>query len=434
MAEAAATTMTQDQLKTLVSDAVKDTVAAQVAAALEPLTKSTNATGESVAAIQKALRPSQEALASDVEKIDKGLGKYKFGRKARAMAMATIENGTKDPGAAAHAIKQHWPASMAEPTLKWIEYVKATLAAGNPAAAGDFIIPQYDEEWIELLRNNAVVRGLPGVRTKSMPRGAITQRKQTGAATAAYQGELGPIAVSNLTVGKTDMSYKKLTAATVVSNDEVRFAGPDFDRLVQDDLLAVSALREDRAFLVGNPPTDTGSPQGMRFQTLAGNIAATAGTSLANFQADGTSLISLVQKRNIPVTPQNAGFIWSVSTFWTIYALTTTTGDWVFKAGLEQARPTFLGFPVYLTTQLEVSNSFIGASSGLNIFAHFPSLVIWDSMSRTVETFRGGAYRDESGTIQSGISNDETVITCIAEHDFQQRYQEAVAIKTGLAT
>lgn len=431
MAETAATPMTQDQLKTLVADAVKDSVATQVAAALEPLTKTTT---DSLAAIHKALRPSEESLANDIEKIDKGLGKFKYGRKARAMALAAIENGSNDPGAAIHAIKRHWSASMAEPTVKWLEHVKTTLTVGNPATAGDFVIPQYDEEWIELLRNNAIVRSLPGVRTRSMPRGAITQRKQTGAATASYQGELGPMTPSNLTVGKTDMSYKKITAKTVVSNDEVRFAGPDFDSLVQDDLLRVSALREDRAFLVGNPPTDGASPQGMRYQTLGDNIAATAGTSLANAQTDGTNLISLVQKRNIPVTPQNSGFIWSVSKLWAIYALTTTTGDWVFKAGLEQARPTFLGFPVYLTTQLEVTNSFIGANSGLMFFAHFPSLVIWDSMSRTVEVFRGGAYRDENGTVQSGISNDETVITCIAEHDFQQRYQEAVSIRTGSAT
>ncbi len=436
MAEAAATPMTQDQLKTLVADAVKDSVAAQVAAAIEPLTKSTTTSIDGLAAAIHASRSTTtEEKPFDRKAV---LGKHHFGRAARALAMASLENGSSDLGAAEFAIKRHWPASMAEPTLKWLAHEqarhKATLTVGNPATAGDIVIPQYDEEWIELLRNNAVVRGLPGVRVKSMPRGAITQRKQTGAATAADQGELGPIETSNLTVGKVDMSYRKLTAATVVSNDELRFGGPEVDRLVQDDLLAVSALREDRAFLVGNPPTDTGSPQGIRYQTLAGNIAGTAGATLAHFQADGTSLISLVQKRNIPVTPQNAGFIWSVSTFWTIYALTTTTGDWVFKAGLEQARPTFLGFPVYLTTQLEVTNSFIGASSGLNMFVHFPSLVIWDSMARTVEVFRGGAYRDSAGNIQSGISNDETVITCIAEHDFQQRYQEAAAIKTGLAT
>jgi HK97 family phage major capsid protein len=428
MAEAAATPMTQDQLKSLVSDAVKDSVAAQVAAALEPLTKSTT---DTLDAFKKSLKPSPEAHANDIEATDKEMGKYRFGRKARALALAAIEGvSAKDPDAVAHCVKAAWRPSLAESTLKWLGHVKG-LTVGSSTAAGDMIFPEYDLEWIELLRNNTVVRG--NCRTVPMPRGATSRRKQTGASTATYQGELGPIAVSNQTVGRVNLSYKKLTGATVVSNDLIRFSGAEADRFVQEDLLKVNGLREDRAFLVGNPPTDAGSPQGIRYQTAAGNIAATAGTSLANFQTDGTNLIKLVQSNNVGVTPQNAGFIWSVSTFWTIYALTTTTGDWVFKAGLEAARPTFLGFPVYLTTQLEVGNSFIGANAGLNMFVHWPSMEIHDSMSRTVEAFRGGAYHDGS-TIQSGISNDETVITCISEHDFLQVYDVAASIRTGLAT
>jgi hypothetical protein len=66
-------------------------------------------------------------------------------------------------------------------------------------------------------------------------------------------------------------------------------------------------------------------------------------------------------------------------------------------------------------------------------FVHWPSMEIHDSMGRTVEAFRGGAYRDSSGTIQSGISNDETVITCISEHDFLQVYDVAASIRTGVA-
>jgi len=422
--------MSLDELKALMAQTAKESVGPVVAAALEPHNK---AHTEQLSELKAALARRDD---TDKPEFDRKavLGKSHFGTAARVMAMATIENGSKDIGAAEFAIKRDWPLALRERALKWTAHVKTTLAAGNGAVAGDIIIPDFDPEWIELLRNNAVVRGLPGIRVKSMPRGAITQRKQTGAATAAYQGELGPTTPSNLTVGKTEMSYKKLRALTVVSNDEIRFGGPEVDSLVQSDLLQVSALREDRAFLVGNPPTDAGSPQGIRFQTLAANVSASSGTSLANFQSDLTAMIRDVQKRNLDVTPANSNFIMSVSTFWTIYALTTTTGDWVFKAGLDMAQPTILGFPVRLSTQLEVTNSFIGASSGLVFFTHNPSLVIWDAMSRMVEVFRGGAYRDENATIQSGISNDETVIVCTAEHDFQQRYQEAASIRTGYAT
>lgn len=420
--------MTQEELTALIKSTAVEAIGPAIKDALEPHAK---AQTDALEAMRKAAQDREEEKAKGVDRKTL-LGKNHFGRAARLLALAHLENGSQDILAATPSVKQ-WPVSMAEPTLKWLAHMKTSLTVGSATAAGDIIIPQYDEEWIELLRNNAVVRGLPGVQVRSMPRGAISQRKQTGAATAYYQGESDRMTVSNLTVGKVNMSYKKLTAITTESNDLLRFGGPDVDQKVQSDLLSVSALREDKAFLLDNPPTDAASPQGIRYQTLGANVSATAGTSLANFQTDCTTMISDVQKRNLNVTPANSGFIMSVSKFWAAYALTTTTGDWVFKAGLEMARPTILGFPVYLTTQLEVANSWIGANGGMMFFTHFPSLVIWDSMARTVEVFRGGAYHDGSN-VQSGISNDETVITCIAEHDFQQRYQEAASIRTGMAT
>lgn len=418
--------LSEADLQKLITDNVGKAIGPAVEAALGPMAK---AQSDVFARLTAAL-PKQAEEGGEFDQ--KCLGKFPYGRKARAIALAAIEGvPAQDVEGIAKACKKHWAASAYSGIERWAAHVKG-LTVGNASAAGDMVFPSYDPEWIELLRNNALVRGL--ARTVPMPRGATSRRKQTGAATAAYQGELGPIAVSGQTIGRVNLSYKKLTSATVVSNDLIRFAGPgEADRFVQEDLLRVSSLREDRAFLVGNPPTDTGSPQGIRYQTAAANIAASAGTSLANFQSDLTSLVSLVQKNNVMATPANSGFLMSVSTFWTIYALTTTTGDWVFASGLAQGQPRILGFPVYLTTQLEVTNSFIGASSGLVGFVHWPSMEIHDSMSRTVEAFRGGAYHDGT-TIQSGISNDETVITCIAEHDFLQVYDVAAAFKTGYAT
>jgi HK97 family phage major capsid protein len=409
------------------SDLIGKSVGAAVKAELAPL-------AESQKGIADLLTKREEKSA---EFNEKELGKYPYGRKARALAMAAIENGSHDPEAAAFAIQRSWAPSVAEPTLRWLKHAKEQvnkgLTVGSSISAGNMVFPAYDPEWIELLRNNTVVRA--NARTVPMPRGATIRRKQTGAATASYQGELGPISTSTQTTSLVSLSYKKLTAATVVSNDLIRFAGGgEADRFVQDDLLRVAALREDRAFLVGNPPVDAGSPQGIRYQTVAGNVAASAGTSLANFQTDLTGMVSSVQSKNIMANPGNSAFVMSASTFWTIFALTTTTGDWVFAQGLGGAQPRILGFPVLISTNLEVSNSFIGASSGLVFFIHWPSMEIHDSMARTVEAFRGGAYSDSTGTIQSGISNDETVITCISEHDFLQAYTAAAAIRTGYAT
>lgn len=426
---AAPVPMTQEALRALITETAKEAIGPAVKAALEPLTK---AQGDVMERIVRALPGhSEDPTVFD----NKQLGPFPIGRKVRAMAMATLAGHSGDPDAAAHAITRAigWPKTEAEPTLKWLAHVKTTLTAGTAATAGDMVLPQYDPEWIRLLRNTAVVRGI--CRTVPMPRGSTSRRKQTGAGTAYYQGEPDRMTASNQTVARVPLSYKKLTALTVVSNDLIRFSAGEADQFVQEDLLQVMALREDRAFLVGNPPTDAGSPQGMRYQTAAADIYATAGASLANFQADLTKAIRLVQASNVPATPLNSYFILSPSSFWTMYALATTTGDMIFAAMLAGPRPMIFGFPVLLSTQLEVSNSFIGASTGMIFFVHGPSMEIHDSMARTVATYIGGAYYDAAlAAVASGISNDETVITVIAEHDFLQVYDTAASVVTGYAT
>jgi HK97 family phage major capsid protein len=421
--------MTQAELRALISDTAREALAPAVTAALEPWTR---AQGDVMERIVRALPgTAPESTTFD----DKILGPYPIGRKIRALGMASLVGHDGDPDAASLAIRNAigWPAKVAEPTLKWLAHVKTTLTAGTAATAGDMILPQYDTEWIALLRNNAVVRSI--ARTIPMPRGATSRRKQTGSATAYYQGETDKMIPSNLSVGRVSLSYKKLTALSVISNDLIRFSAGEADRMVEEDFLLVVGLREDRAFLVGNPPTDAGSPQGIRFQTAAANVFANTGVTLAAFQADLTSAISKVQASNVPATPANSYFLISASTFWKIYALATTTGDMIFASMLNATSPNLFGFPVRITTQLEVTNSWIGANGGMIIFCHAPSLEIHDSMARTVATYVGGAYYDPIlAAVASGISNDETVVTCISEHDFLQVYDTAAAVITGYAT
>lgn len=409
-----ATGMTAPELSALVASAVKD--------AMAPLAKST---GDIQGLLQKA---SDEVKPEPVN-----LGQHPIGRRIRALGMASLAKHPGDVECAIYEVKKNWPASQAEPSLKWLEGVKKGLSVGNASQAGDMIMPQDDPEWIELLRPKTVVRNIAS--TIPMPKGATSRRKQVDSATAYYGGENDKMTESKLKVGRANLSYKKLTALSVVSNDLIRFGGPESDRKVQEDLLRVIALREDRAFLVGNPPTDAGSPTGIRYQTAAANVFASAGTSLANFQADLTKAVRLVEETDVDTA--SGRFIMSPALYWTIYALATTTGDWVFAQQL--ASGNLLGFPIVKSSQLKESRlaSWAGAasgSSGLLFFVAGSALEIHDSYQRSVAIWPGGAYYDATaGVVASGISQDETVITCIAEHDFLQTYDTAAAIVTGYA-
>jgi len=417
-------TMTRDELMKLAAEVAKGAIGDELKEALA-------AVGQG----QKGLLDHLTATAERAQaEAPINLGKYPIGRKVRALAM-----GNNDPDKAMHAIKSAmgWPLAVREPTMKWLEHVKTTLTAGTAATAGDLVMPQYDPEWIELLRVNATVRGI--ARTIPMPRGASSKRKQTAAGTAYYQGETDTMTASNQTVGRANLSYKKLTALTVVSNDLIRFSGGEADQMVQEDLLKVVALREDRAFLFGNPPTDAGSPQGIRYQTSASQVNTSSGVTLANLQADLTECASQVESSNVIGGTEDFCWIMSPALFWLIYSIATTAGDWVFAQGLSMNPPRLLGFEVIKArymAQATLATDGYGTSgtAGHLLFVHKPSLEIHDSMQRTIATYPGGAYYDASaGAVASGISNDETVITCIAEHDFLLTHDKAVSIQTGYA-
>ncbi len=422
--------MTKSQVIALMKETAEEALGPLVTKAFEPFGK---AQTDIMQKLLDSARADQTAGA-----VDTPLGAFPIGRKIAAMWMAKAAGDAecKNTDLAIAEIQKHWRGPAVAPTVKWLQHVKTTMSAGNASTIGDMIQPAYDPEWIRLLRNNAVVRGI--ARTKPMPRGAASRRRQLTAGTATYQGENDAIAASNLTVGRLALSYKKLTALMVESNDVFRFSSGESDQLIQEDILAICGLREDRACLVGNPPIDIGSPQGMRYQMHADNVFAAAGTSLANFQADLTKLVRLVEDANVPVTTETGYFIMSPGTWWVIFALATTTGDWVFAQMLMQGR--LLGYRVLKTTQLSNSqlNTWAGSSGsslGMIMFAHAPALEIWDSLQRLVEVFPNGAYYDaSSAVVKSGISQDETVVRCISEHDFALVYDKAAAACTGYAT
>lgn len=426
--------LTLEELREIAAQAAKGAVSAELKDAIAEV--STSQKG-----ILEMLTEAEARKAVDGKP---DLGEYPLGRKIRALAMAALESKAErdNPEAAIHAIKKSagWPTTVAEPTIKWLEHVKTTLTAGTAATAGDIIMPAFDPEWIELLRVNAVVRGF--ARTIPMPRGATSRRKQTQAGTAYYQGETDTMTASNQKVGRANLSYKKLTAETVISNDLIRFSGGDADMLVQDDLLQVVALREDRAFLFGNPPTDAGSPKGIRYQMNQGTQPqAAAGATLANYQSDlPTKLISSVEEANVIGGTDDFKIIMSVASFWKIYSLVTTVGDWVFASGLNNNPPRLLSFPVlkarYMKEATLAADGYgTSGSAGQILFVHAPSCEIHDSLQRTVGIWPGGAYYDaSSGVVKSGISQDETVITCIAEHDFLLTHDVAASALTGYAT
>jgi HK97 family phage major capsid protein len=400
-------------------------------------------------AVAKAMAPYTEKHASimrdmleeasrdkEATKVGPGL---MFARMVRALALAHIETGRKGPElleASKGAVEKHW--GKDDPVLKGIEgslkLAKATASqVGDATSLGNFIIPQWSREFIQLLRNQPVVRSL--ARVIPNPTGSLTLRRQTSGGIAYWVGEGGVVTASKPGVGLMSFLRKKLAALSVMSNDMIRFGGPEADQFVLDDLLLVSAIAEDLAF-IRSLGTEF-SPKGIRYLTAAANVFAQSGTTLAAIDTDFAQAKRLVEEANVFIQPDTAAWLMIPRTYYALWNAkpATDAGARPYREELKMREGVapqgrVLGDPVRKTNQIP-KNLGGGSNESETYYVHGPSLLIADTLNTQVDVFPGGAYED-GGVAVSGISRDETVLRVLRETDFNMRYAEAAAVITGV--
>lgn len=325
-------------------------------------------------------------------------------------------------------------------------------------ASGGFIVPpDYANEIIELLRPKAVVRS-SNPRSMPMPRGTMTLPGQKSAATASYGSEVKAIAQSQQGMNQIVASYKKLTALVPVSNDMMRYADPAADAFVRDDLVKVVALREDLAFILGDGLADT--PRG--FISFAnGWVAANGGTvgawltsanstlavngldpanstggnfitsnatyTLATVASELGGAVNRLDQANVPddrrvwlMNPRSYNYLFNVQ---------NSLGVYVYREELLAGK--LLGYPIKKTTQIGTNYwDATGTNKDLSFvfLAEMDEAMILDSMTLELAVSREGMYVDSGGATVSAFQQDQTLIRAIAEHDFQLRHDQSVAV------
>ncbi len=325
-------------------------------------------------------------------------------------------------------------------------------------ASGGFIVPpDYMNEIIELLRPMAVVRAA-GPRVIPMPRGTMTLPGQASAATANYGNDRSTATQSQQTLNQIVATFKKLLALVPVSNDMMRYADPAVDALVRDDLVKVLGLAEDLAFMFGAGTAD--SPMGFlgfanrwvsrqggtpgnwltgANSTLAVNAADPANTTGGNFitsnetytlatvAAELGGAVNRLDTANVTDTRR----VWFMNprSYNYLYNVQNSLGAYVYRDELNKG--TLLSYPVRKSTQ--IGTNYYDAT-GAQTTCSFVFLVemdeamILDSMSLELAVSREGSYVDAGGTARSAFQADESIIRAIAEHDFQMRHDQSVAV------
>lgn len=411
--------MIKDQVSRGIADAMVDALkeadgkakanerAGTPTAALTELARDTNR--------QPAVDPANDPL--------KGRG-LAFARAIKALHVAQVTNrdvadvvkGWVDAGHAHYANT----ADDARAVKAWS--VRA-MGEGVFTAGGALLVPAVGE-FIELLYPQTLAYAL-GANPLSFP-GQIDLGRLNAGATAYYVAEGATITVSQPSLGKISLTKRKLAAIVPMSNELLRNPSVSADMLVRNDLLAQIALKRDYAFFRGSGVS--GEPKGVKNWIAAGNSFASTGTSTAQKIADLTKAIRLVDESNVPLS--SGAFAFSPRTKWALAATLDGQTRFVFAEML--AAGNLFGFKFGASTQ--IPNTLGGGSDSEVYFGAFNDAILGTDSATglTVELFPNGTYYDGSA-IQSGISNDQSVIRAMEAHDVALRHTNTFALITGVA-
>lgn len=306
--------------------------------------------------------------------------------------------------------------------------VTRALIAGSGPSGGFIVPPDFVAELIEVLRPLTAVRS-SGPRILPMPRGTLTLPRQSQAATATYGGEVSAIPVTQQSVDQVIATYKKLTALVPISNDLMRYSDPSVDAMVRDDIAQVLARREDLAFIRGDGTS--GSPKGLlNFALSANSFSSNPAYTLTTVAQELGGMLNAIEQQNVPIRnpvwimhPRSKNYLLNVQ---------NANGFYVYRQEMTEQK-TLLSVPFKTTTQIPI-NLVVGANGDCSevYLCEMSQAMILDSMMLELAVSREGTYVDANGNTVSVFQSDQTLIRGIAEHDFQMRHPEAIAVNTGV--
>jgi HK97 family phage major capsid protein len=348
-----------------------------------------------------------------------GLG---FIRYAKAKATAALRSQKEGRYVAPSDVAKGWGYNTVAKALNQNDFDNG----------GSLVHQQFASEMIELLRNKTVVRKA-GPRVLPMTGGNLTIDRQSASATAYYGQESTAITPSDPSTEQIVLTEKKLTALTAVSNDLIRNASINAEEFVRDDLLNVMAIREDLAFLRG--AGSASEPTGLRNRITSGHVYAETVSSegsptFAEIKAELDKAVSKLELANVPMLKP----VWFMSPRTKLAIMRSAGPGAEGTNSLEREmveNGTLRGFPFYATVQIPTNLGSDGDESELYL-VDMSEVLLGDSLNLEVEVFPNGAWSN-SGTIVSGISNDQTVIRAISKHDIQLRHTTAGVVVTELS-
>lgn len=313
-----------------------------------------------------------------------------------------------------------------------IERVLGTAVLGSGAA---FVAPQFWATFLDFLFPMSVVRKL-GAASVPMNNGMIFNFFDT-AVTASYVNEDEGVNESSPTDGSMQITRRILNAIVAISNDLLAQASYGVDAILRQHLAKALAAKSDLKFIQGRGTSS--EPHGLDFwveqPTTAHFFNRTLAAGVATYKTIRADLFTALQKitdENLPMgmgsgEGANPGVILQNRDAYGLMRVTVGTQEREPFYD-EMVGGTLLGMPWAASTQTTKTAVGDGAGSGANnkssvYVGDFGNLKIAEAEALQIETFRGGAYKNASGNVVSGITNRETVFAAAQEHELVELYR-----------
>lgn len=295
----------------------------------------------------------------------------------------------------------------------FVNEVKSLMAGGN---AGQLIEEAYYQEILPLLYNKLIITNL-GSRRVPMPKGNITIRKMISGSTASYVGETKGPKASSAKFAALKLSSKKLVVKVPFSNDLLRSASPEADRIVRDDMVMQLQVAMDYHALYGLGTEY--SPLGI---ANAKGVNKVTKSEILDGDALYAEMVTPLKKANIPMT--RLGWAFNPDVYTILYNEQFTNGNYKYRDELKQGR--FHGYPYVETNQIVTGTDTNGKVD--IFFGDFDQFFVGEQLALEVKTSEDATYLDENGNSQSAFDNDETVVKGMMIHDFGVAYGKAFTV------
>lgn len=305
------------------------------------------------------------------------------------------------------------------PEDKQVQALLKQLSATTPSEGGFLINEQYSRDIIPLLLSKTAVMEL-GARRIPMPGGNLNMPKLTGGATSYYIGENANATKSQQTFGNLKLSSKKLVTLVPVSNDLIRNASPEADRIVRDDMVQQMRLKIDYTSMYGDGTNFT--PLGIKNGVATANKTTATGASTLTADVPGTMIGALMQD-NTPML--NVGWMFNSRIWSAFYNLKTTTNQYIYRD--EMNRGALNGFPFRVSNQITTANSTAGTTYSDIFLGDFSEFLFGDEMAFEFMASNEASWYDGS-SLQSAFSLDQTVLKITAKHDMALRHNTSFLV------